>query len=263
MTARSVPVGFAALLQLLELEQPQVLTTAQIGDLVLRAGLSVRVDVAIRRLRERGWLLPLATRGVWEFAPAARAGAFGSGDPFVELRAVLARDPGAPFAVAAESAAFLHGLASRRPDTECIGAPAPVRPPKSLDTYRMVRWTPAVPLERRNGLPVWSLVTLVAFMAVRPSGYHDWRNVGEWIREAAAVVQPDSLAAELEGHSAASWARAGYLLAIGGAAESALSLTAAGPTGSGPFYLGDRTMVGRYDRRFDVVDSSGMEVGGQ
>jgi hypothetical protein len=48
-------------------------------------------DVAIRRLREHGWLLDLATRGVWEFAPAARAGAYGSGDPLVELRATLAR----------------------------------------------------------------------------------------------------------------------------------------------------------------------------
>src|SRR5665648_192901 len=109
MTVRSIPSGFAPLLQLLELEQPRVVTTAQLGDLAQDAALKMPVDVVVRRLRERGWLLPLATKGVWEFAPASRAGAFGSGDPFIELRAVLARNPDAPYSVAVESAAYLLG----------------------------------------------------------------------------------------------------------------------------------------------------------
>lgn len=70
MTVRSVPAGFAPLL---ELEQPRVVTTAQVNDLAQRAELGVPVDVVVRRLRERGWLLPPATRGVWEFAPATRS----------------------------------------------------------------------------------------------------------------------------------------------------------------------------------------------
>jgi len=260
MTVRSVPAGFAPLLQLLELEQPRVVTTAQIGDFAQEAGLGIPVDVTVRRLRERGWLLPLATRGVWEFAPAARAGAYGSGDPLIELRAVLARDPEAPLAAAAESAAYLLGLSSRRPETECVAAPSGFRSPKSLALYRLVRWSAVTPLVRREGLPVWPLPTLVAFMAARPGGYRDWPNVGEWLVQAASAVDADELARELEGQSAGSWARAGYLLSRGGAAPAAASLMQRAPHGAGPFYLGDRDTPGRYSAAFDVIDSTGLEV---
>lgn len=260
MTVRSVPAGFAPLLELLELEQPRVVTTAQLSRFAQEAGLGVPVEIAVRRLRERGWLLPLATKGVWEFAPAARAGAFGSGDSLIELRAVLARDPDVPCAAAAESAAYLLGFASRRPEAECVGAPPGVRLPKSLKDYRVARWTPAVPPVIRDALAVWAPATLVAFMAARPASFHDWPNVGEWLADAAAAIDADQLAAELEGHSAGSWRRAAYLLARGGAEATAARLMDGAPPGSGPYYLGDRGVPGRYDRDFDVIDSVGLEV---
>ena len=55
-----------------------------------------RVEAVIDGLRRSGWLLPMRTRGVWEFAPASRSGAFRSGDPFTELRAFLRRKTGVP-----------------------------------------------------------------------------------------------------------------------------------------------------------------------
>ncbi len=260
MTVRSVPAGFAPLFELLELEQPRVVTTAQLGDFAQDAGLSMPVDLVARRLRERGWLLPLATKGVWEFAPAARAGAFSSGDPLIELRAVLARDTEAAFTVAAESAAYLLGLASRRPEVESIGAPPGVRTPKSFDAYRIVRWSLATALQRRDGLPVWSPATLVAFMAARPAGYHDWPNAGEWLPQAARSIHVKDLASELDGRPAAAWFRAAYLMDRGGAAAAAAALVAVAPSGSGPYYLGDRTVSGRYHAAYDVIDSTGFEA---
>lgn len=260
MTARSTSPGLAPLLELFELEQPRVLTAAGLAEYADQAGVDWPTNVIAQRLRERGWLLPLSTRGVWEFAPAARAGAFGSGDPLIELRAVLARDPDAPLAVAAESAAYLHGLASRRPETECFGGPPGFRPPKSLGTYRLVRWSTTSPPARREGLPVWAIATLLSFMASRPAGYHDWPNVGEWLVQAAAAVEVDELTAELDGQSAASWARAAYLLARGGADSSARTLMRHAPKGAGPHYLGDRGTPGRYHATYDVIDSTGFEV---
>lgn len=256
-------VRLAPLLELLELEQPRVVTTAQLGDLARQAGLGTPVEIVIRRLRERGWLLPLATKGVWEFAPAARAGAFGSGDPLIELRAVLARDPEAPYSVAAESSAYLLALASRRPDVECIGAPPGARPSKALRAYRLVRCSPASPLADRDGLPVWSVETLLAFMASKPSGYHDWPNVGEWLALAARRADPEAMAAELADRPAAAWFRAAYLLDRGGAKASAETLFERSPSpASGPYYLGDRGTPGRYAARYDVIDSTGLEVVG-
>jgi len=259
-TGRTIPRGLARLVELLELEQPRVLTTPQLARLASQAEVAWPTELLIRRLREHGWLLDLGTRGVWEFAPAARAGAYGSGDPFVELRAVLARDPCAPYAVAAESAAFLLGLSARRPDPEVIGASPGARPPKALRAFRIVRWRSAVPPVVRDGLPIWSTTTLLAFMATRPGGYHDWPNVGEWLPKAVATIEVDDLCRELEGRSAGAWARAAYLLDRGGGRDGAPALMHRAPRGKGPYHLGDRDRPGRYIGAYDVVDSTGLST---
>ena len=260
MTARDVTKALAPLLQQLELEQPRVVTKAALESLATSAGVDWPVEVVVRRLREAGWLLDLKTRGVWEFAPAARAGAFGSGDPLVELRATLARKAGSPLAVAAESAAYLLGLASRRPDRDVVGAPAGVRTPRALRDLRVVHWVPRTELVAKDGLPVWSVTTLLAFMAAKPGGYRDWPNVGEWIVQAAMVTPAEAIAEELSGHPRAAWARAAYLLDRGAESDIAVQLMELAPSGTGPFYLGRRALSGRYDGRFDVVDSTGLEV---
>jgi hypothetical protein len=204
--------------------------------------------------------LDLTTKGVWEFAPASRAGALGSGDPLIELRATLARDPSAPFVVAAESAAYLLGLASRRPDPDVIGAPEGVRPPKALGALRIVRWQPASELALRDGLPSWGPSTLLAFMGTRPGGYRDWSNVGEWLRPATGQMVTSDLARELEHRSRSAWARTAYLLDTGGQAEAARTLLTLAPVGKGPYYLGDRK-GGRYSSPFEVIDGIGLRAG--
>jgi hypothetical protein len=263
MTARTIPEGLASLLQLLELEQPKVVTTLQLAAWSSEAGVTWPGDVVVRRLRERGWLLDLATRGVWEFIPAARAGAYGSGDPLVELRATLARNPSSAYVVAAESAAYLLGLASRGPEREVVGVPEHARSPKAFRGFRIVRWSLRTAPVHRLGLPVWSQAVLLAFMATRPSGYQDWPNVGEWLVQAVAQMETDGLKLELTGCPRGAWARAAYLVDRGGRPDVARSLLLAAPPGSGPYYLGDRRgEAGRYSRDFDVIDSIGLEVEG-
>lgn len=260
MTARPSSPSLSRLLELLELEQPRVVTRSQLEGLVRDAGIESPVDLVLQRLRERGWLLDLKTRGVWEFAPAARAGAYGSGDPFIELRATLARRQETSFAVAAESAAYLLSYASRRPDREVVSVPAGSIVPPALRAYRVVRWRARAPLVEREGLPVWSASVLVAAMAIRPSSFRDWPNAGEWLSRAAADVAFDEIRLELEGHARSAWARAAYLLAVGGQTDAADALLAAAPNGTGPYYLGPRDKRGRHAKAFDVIDSSGMEL---
>lgn len=260
MTGRSSTPSLSRLLELLELEQPRVVTRESLEGWAREADIPWPSSVVVQRLRERGWLLDLKTRGVWEFAPAARAGAYGAGDPLIELRATLARRPEAPFAVAAESAAYLLGYASRRPAREVVSAPAGVTVPPALRSYRVVRWAARAPLAERESLPVWSPTTLIAFMAARPSLYRDWPNTGEWLGMAGAAVHAGLLRTELEGRSRASWARAGYLLAMGGQADLAAGLLEDAPRGTGPYYLGSRDRTGRHSSVFDVVDSTGLEV---
>jgi len=81
MTVRDITSTLAPLLELLELEQPRVVTTADLRTIATEAGIDWPVDLVVRRLRQRGWLLDLQTRGAWEFAPAARAGPSGRAIP--------------------------------------------------------------------------------------------------------------------------------------------------------------------------------------
>lgn len=258
MTERTIPRGLAGLVERLELEQPRVVTTAQISAWAAEAGVAWPAHVICQRLRERGWLLDLVTKGVWEFAPAARAGAFGSGDPLIELRATLARDPAAPFVVAAESAAYLLGLSTRRPEPEVVGAPIGSRLSKALHAFRVVRWRPVNKLVLRDDLPVWAPSTLLAFMGTRPGGYQDWRNAGDWLAQAAGQVAGLDLARELEGRPRSAWARTAYLIDVGGNSEAALRLMSEAPSGRGPYYLGPREVGGRHAAPFDVVDTVGL-----
>lgn len=263
MTARASTRSLSRLLEVLELEQPRVVTRHDLEDWAREADVRWPTNVVLQRLREHGWLLDLKTRGVWEFAPAARAGAYGAGDPLIELRATLARRPAAPFAVAAESAAYLLGYASRRPAREVVSAPVGVTVPPALRDYRAVRWTAKTPLAERESLPVWGPSTLIAFMAARPSLYRDWPNAGEWLGMAAAVVGVDALRDELKGRSRSAWARAAYLLDLGGRSDLATQVLEDAPGGHGPYYLGPRHRSGRHSKAFDVVDSTGLEVRGQ
>jgi len=110
---------------------------------------------------------------------------------------------------------------------------------------------------------VWSPTTLIAFMAARPSLYRDWPNAGEWLGPAAEAADGELLRAELEGRSRAAWARAAYVLDIGGQADLAARLLEDAPPGAGPYYLGPRDRAGRHSGAFDVIDSTGLEVGAQ
>ena len=252
---RAITRGLAPLLEILELDQPHVVTTADLAAVAADVGLKWAPRDIARRLVEGGWLLPLVTRGAWEFAPAARAGAFGAGDPFVELRATLRKRPDSPFVVAAESAAYLLGLSSRRPDPEVIGAPVGARTTPSLEAFRVVRWQPAAPLRVIDGLPTWTVETLIAFLSSKPARYKDWPNVPEWIQSAFQELGIDMLKQELRDEARSSWMRAAYLAQRAGTYEASQQLLDGAPEGSGPYRLVAREESGTYYSRFDIVDS--------
>ncbi len=252
-TPRSVPRSIAPVLEALELDQPMLVTLSRLQELVDETGSPASAAHTARTLRERGWLLPLRTPGVWEFAPGARAGAWGGGDPFVELRARLATRP-IETAIAAESAAWLHGLSTRAPEPHVLALQVGANLPKSLDGFRVVRWTAVDPIVDADGLPLWSVTTLVAFMGARPEKYRDWPNVSEWLSDGAARVSGVSLRAELAGQPRSSWARTSYLLFRGGHDEAADELLSFAPQGKGPFHFGPRDKPSKYIAEFEVID---------
>lgn len=275
-TARPIPRSVAAVLAELELLAPETVDRTLIGQALAAAsdpdaGSPARVDEVIDRLRRAGWLLPLRTRGVWEFAPASRSGAFRSGDPFTELRAYLRHHPQDAAVVAMESAAFRRGLAQHPPSREVIAVDVSVRRDGALGSYRHVTmtlgpraWTPC------DAVPTHTVEALLVAMASKPGGYRDWPNVGLWLADAGTQItngpegDASGLAASgvtgvielLEEAPIAAWARAAYLLRVGHQPDAARALLAAAPgRPSGPVYLGPRSEAKTYDASTGVYDA--------
>lgn len=274
-TRRSVPPSVAGILAELELLAPTVVDRNTIVAAMAAAGDSdvAAVDEVIARLRRGGWLLPLRTRGVWEFAPAARSGAFTSGDPLLELRAALAVRPEMVVCVSMESAAFRHGLTQHPPAREVLVVGDHVVVSGALKAYRLVQLTlPEEASAPFEGIPMHTVAGLLAAMAIKPGGYRDWANVSTWLPDAAAQVSSrddaqdtdrvvGGLARLLADGPVAAWARAAYLLRAGGQEQAAGQLLSLAPQRpSGPVYLGPRGRRGRYDAPTGVYDALLVDV---
>lgn len=255
MTSRSAPSSVAPVLSELELENPRIVTRQMLAESVSRAGVKLPVEVVAERLQRHGWLLRLRTRGAWEFAPGSRAGAFGSGDPFIELRATLARRPDFPASVAYESAVWLHNLSDRSPDRHVLSIRKPESVPHSLRDFRVTRVQPALDRVEIQGLPVWSLESIVVLIGARPTSFGDWPNLDYWFGRAAQHGDYEAILSELAHRSRAAWMRTGYLLERSGNDRLAGRILDAAPPGSGPFYLGARQRPGSYSSKWQVMDS--------
>lgn len=278
-TARPVPRSLSAVLAELELLAPETVDRTLIGQVLTaasdpEAASPARVEDVIDRLRRAGWLLPLRARGVWEFAPASRSGAFRSGDPFTELRAYLQQHPEDSAAVAMESAAFRRGLAQHPPAREVIVVDSSVRRDGALGSYRHVRLTLGLRATTpKDGVPTHTLEALLVSMSCKPGGYRDWPNVGLWLADAAAAitnataehtVDAGVAAAQglrgvielLQARPVTAWARAAYLLRVAQQPDAASALLDAAPgRPTGPVYLGSRTHAKTYDAATGVYDA--------
>ena len=76
IVTRSIPHRWLRSSRLLELERPTIVSVPQLTALIGRTVAWTPPRVAIQRARGAGWLLPTGVRGMWEFAPGERAGAF-------------------------------------------------------------------------------------------------------------------------------------------------------------------------------------------
>jgi len=254
---RSIPPALAPLVEQLELERPSIVSVRQIAELIARTAMRTPTRVAIQRLAERGWLLPTSVRGVWEFAPGERAGAFSDGDPLLPLRAVLAAGPDTSGehrpSVALGSALWLHDLADRAPDTPEVAIPdsAPVSIPLRR-LCRVVHFSAHVPpVRKRGGLPVHTPATILVHMAHRPRDVRSWGSVLENLARLVAAADEPQIHAELAGRPHATRVRLAYL--ISGVAPALAGRLSA--TRRGKVYFGPRGSLRHHDARLNVADT--------
>ncbi|MDR1442671.1 MAG: hypothetical protein LBJ02_09875 [Bifidobacteriaceae bacterium] len=255
---KALPRRLVGMVEAMELEQPRVVTLPELTQMALETGAADDEAQAVKlvyRLRDLGWLGTVRTQGAWEFNPGSRAGPFGSGDPFIELRARLAVESAWRGCLAMESAATVLGLAQHLPEREVIALPPGDRLPRAMSEWHMVAID--LPDEGRasqDGLPLWNTEGLIAGIAIRPSGYHDIAGLAQWLPEVGAKVREPELFACLKNRPDAVWQRAAYLLRAADAGSLAGAVLAARPP-KHPVWFGTRRVGAAYDSVAKVTDA--------
>jgi len=259
MTAptRAIPPSLSPILAELELDAPHVVSLAELKDLVNRAGVGTEPRVVAARLRRLGWLLPTATAGVWEFAPAAHAGPIRHGDQFLELRAALATRPSLDAAVCLVSALAARGLTDRAPDRLEIAIRTGELVPRGLRrAARIVIFGANLASGRLSGVPVNQPATVLVHLAARPTDVRGWGAIAEALPELLEVVAPADIDVELAGRPRSVRVRLAYLVQ-GVAPDLADRLVPPDEGGrSAPkVWFGPRASLKRHSSRFSVADT--------
>ncbi len=246
--ARAIQRSKAVAVEQLELEGALVVTITDLAEILRREHITESARNVAYHLQREGWLGPLRTRHAWEFLPGARAGAIGSGDRFIEFRAKLAVDPTWSGVLAMESAATLHLLAQRIPESEVVALPEGVLFPKAfVGDWRYVHLDlgPAA-TESINGLPTWTTEALLAGIAARPASYQDIPGLVQWLPEAVTRVSVEKLIDLLTPMNSASRQRLAYLLSAGGSTAKCEAILEKFPPVQ-PTWIGPRIKGGRFD----------------
>jgi hypothetical protein len=246
---RSIPPSLGPVLTELELAGADLVTTAQLDELLRIAGIRTETRIVAARLRELGWLLPTGQRGVWEFAPAAVAGPYSRGGHTRLLRSVLARAEVA-CGLTFQAAAWAHGLADRAPvrvEVAAATAQDARRLPSELDVSV---FAPRLDYATVKGVPALRPASILAHMTTSPSQVRSWTSAIEWLPDVAAEATPADVLAELQDRPATVAARMGYLLQ-GLRPDIAGQIT--GPSTKTRF--GPRHTMIRHDNRWQIADT--------
>jgi hypothetical protein len=267
-----LPRWAAPLVARLTQDLPAILTRTDVAAYLDELSMHREVEATIRQLVRLGWLRGTSSQGVWEFLPL---GETASGDSYLPLRAWRADEPGAMFALAGEAAAWHLGYLDRS-----YGGPVRVWIPEGKRAPFGVRshiaivrlgWSastallvgPDRKLLRRKrldltqwatGLPAFGPEALLAQVSIRPASFEPWADLAAHVIDLAADCEADRVVALLEGQPPTAWQRAAYLLDIGGAYESAVTVMER--RGSAPLShvtLGQGP-AGDHSARFNLTD---------
>lgn len=262
-SSRSIAPTHALLLRELELERPRTVTLKRIAEIAGALGIRTPARILAHRLVQKGWLLKTQVAGVWEFAPADRAGAISDADPFLTLRAYLARND-RPACIALGSALWLHNLADRFPHPHEVAIPSGTRVPRALkDEYRIVRHRSHLAPQQVRGLPVHRPATVLVHIVHRPTAVRSWASVLHLLPDLIAVCGMPEIEEELTGRPHTTRVRFAYLLdPLAPDLISDLNIEPAGKVWFGP-----RRTLRRHDARWNVADTilpfSPRELGGR
>jgi hypothetical protein len=243
---RRVPRWAAMLIGRLAQDQPEVLTREDLSGYLMEVGADRGVEGAIRDLVKLRWLRASRRNGVWLFVPPGETSV---GDPYVDLRAWIARDA-AIFALAGEAAAWHLGYLDRRHAGPIpMWIPEGVVPPfglrRSVSVVRLgwgadmaAKLQPTRSFLRQRQfdvtdwaarLPAFGPEALLVQLAVRPSSFRPWMDLVSHLKQFVSDCNSETVTELLDGKTVSAWQRGAYLLHAGGNTDAAQAVMSACP----------------------------------
>ena len=258
------------LLARLAQDRPTVVTRDDLAAYLAETGVERDLDRSIRSLVALDWLTGTHVQSVWAYlAPGETT----TGDPYIDLRAWLAKEPATKLALAGEAAAFHLGYLDRRFDGPiALWIPEGHRPPPGIrPLVSLVRLAfrdgvdvgPSWQLLRRRGLDVNSWATglpafgpeaLLVQLAVRPGSFGPWADLAAHANGLTGDCDADRVTELLQGQSGNSWQRAAYLLHAGGAEQSATAVLSRRPARKLSHVTIGEGDDGVYEAQFGITD---------
>ena len=209
---RTISTGMAGILEQLELEQPTLVTTADLDRMLGDEGIKTPSRIVAARLREKGWFIPTDQRGVWEFVPAAVAGALSSNDPLLPLKSFLLKSPDTYCGLTFQAAAWAYEFADRIPLRLEVAVESQGAKRRMPDSVAPFVFASVLPYEEIRGVPVLAIESVLVHLTSKPSAVRSWQSVLEWLPEFAYEAQEGKILEELKGRVFTVTSRTGYLL---------------------------------------------------
>lgn len=208
---RTISKAMSGILEDMELNSESYITLSMLGEIAKKHGVNTSPSMIAQRLKKSGWLLPTTQRGVWEFAPASRAGAFSQNDPLKDIIAFRMVNPSINCFLCLQTAAWALGLADRVPSKkELAFSEIPkVRIPEDVSTFR---YDPSIPIKTIKGVDCLAPESILVHLATKPQAVSSWSSAMEWIPDVVYEIDIDRLMEELCTRNDSIKRRTGYLL---------------------------------------------------
>lgn len=250
--SRTIPSHLAEIIEELELEQPELVTTDEMRELIDQFDVKIPDARVIQLLSEKGWLLKTDVRGVWEFSPAERAGSYSKESPFLPLKAIGKKEPDRDIRVALDSAMWCHDFLDRLPtEIEVVLPPGDHVPAAIERNYRVLRFDSHLDPVTANDVPVQMLETILVHLVDKPNNVQSWTSVFDWLPDLVEEVERENVLTELHDRSHATKVRFSYLLS--GLAPDFVEGLDIEPAGK--VWFGPRETLRRHNATWNVADT--------
>lgn len=208
---RVISKSMSPILEELELKAETYVTSKYIGELIHKYGIGTDVTMVAQRLKKAGWLLPTDQRGVWEYAPAAAAGAYSKNDPLRDIIAFDLANPDIKSFLCMQTAAWALGLADRIPTKKELAFDEIPRRhiSENILTYK---YSPKLETREIRGVRCLAPESIIVHLASKPEKVKNWESVTEWLPDVVFESEIINFLTELSDRTDSVKKRTGYLL---------------------------------------------------